>query len=261
MDLSCPSCDSTFRIDPDQIGPSGRQVRCGGCGHEWTQPQISEDEAPVSEDEAPAQAAAEVPDEIAEQGPDEIPAEPETQAPPADAEPPSDQMPADPPCAARRRGAKPGAAPPSRSSGRRIAAGWLVFFIVIGALAAGAYFGKARIVAAVPAAAELYRLAGMPVEPPVGLGLELRDVKSVRRLIDGQRVVVIQGTIANVSDSPRDVPRLRASVTDPTGVEVDQWDFSANISNLAPGGETQFETSTRNAPREGRLGIDFVAAK
>jgi predicted Zn finger-like uncharacterized protein len=250
MNLTCPSCDSTFRIDPGQIGPSGRQVRCGSCGHEWKQPQASEEEAPS---EAPAEAPVDAPAEA--------PAEPELRAPEPELEPPGEEMPAAPPSAPRRRAARTSVKPPPRASGRRIAAGWVFFFVVAGALAAGAYFGKAQIVAAVPAAAELYRLAGMPVEPRIGEGLELRDVKSVRRLVDGQRVVVIEGTIANVSEMPRDVPQLRASVTDPSGAEVDQWIFSANSTSLPPGGETQFETSTRNAPREGSLGIDFVAAK
>ncbi len=234
MNLTCPSCDSTFRIDPGQIGASGRQVRCGSCGHEWNQPHPGEDEA-----SAPTEA----------DGP----------PPAAEAAPPGDAMLAAPPSAARRQGAKLHEKTPRRGSGRRLVAGWLFFLAVAGALAAGAYYGKDRIVAAVPAAADLYALIGKPAEPHAGDGFELRDVKSVRRLIDGQRVVVIEGTVANISETQRDVPRLRASVTDETGAEVDQWDFSANIEILPPGGMTQFRTTTRNAPREGNLGIDFVA--
>jgi hypothetical protein len=104
-------------------------------------------------------------------------------------------------------------------------------------------------------------MAGMSFEPPLGEGLELREVKSVRRLIDGQRVVVIEGLVANVSDRSIELPKLRASVTDATGAQVEEWVFSARTETLAPGGVTQFETSTRNAPREGSLGIDFVAVQ
>ena len=246
MNLTCPACVSTFRIDPDQIGPSGRQVRCGSCGHEWSQPRLSEDAVPA---------------EAAIAGPTESPAESEPEPPAPEPEPPSEEIPVLSPCAPHRRGPQPRAELPPRASGRRIAVGWVLFFAVVGALAAGAYFGKAQIIAALPAAAELYRLAGMPVEPRVGEGLELRDVRSVRRLVDGQRVVVIEGSIANISDIPRDVPQLRARVLDPTGAEVDQWVFSPNTKSLPPGGVTQFETSTRNAPREGSLGVEFAASK
>ncbi len=247
MNLTCPSCDTTFRVDTDQIGPSGRQVRCGSCGHEWNQPQLSEDETPA---EAPEEAPAPV----------EAPAEAEPQAPPPETETPSEEKPAPAPRAPRRAAALTSTKPPP-SSGRRIALGWVFFFAVAGSLAAGAYYGQERIIAAYPAAAELYRLAGMIHEPQAGEGLELRDVKSVRRLLDGHRVVVIEGTIANISDTPRDIPMLRASLTDPSGAEVDHWDFSANADSLPPGGTARFETSTRNAPAEGNLEIDFTASK
>lgn len=238
MNLTCPSCDSTFRIDPGQIGPSGRQVRCGSCGHEWSQPHPGEDEG-ESQGETPTEG----------DGPPPAP----------EAEPPGDAMPAAPPRAAHRRGAEIHEKTQPPGSRRRLVAGWLFFLAVAGSLAAGAYYGKDRIIAAVPAAAELYALIGKPAGPHAGDGFELRDVKSVRRLIDGKRVVVIEGTVANISETQRDVPRLRASVTDETGTKVDEWDFSANIENLPPGGVTRFRTTTRNAPREGNLGIDFVA--
>ena len=48
MDLSCPSCATTFRIDPELIGSEGRSVRCGSCGHSWRQmrPEAVPSEAP-----------------------------------------------------------------------------------------------------------------------------------------------------------------------------------------------------------------------
>ncbi len=269
MNLTCPSCDTTFRVDPAQIGPAGRRVRCGSCGHDWVQPR-PEEGAP--EAEAQAQAQAELPSEpqaepqaaaqaAAAQGDADVVANsPE----PADTAEFEDDRTVDLKPAARVEARERQRAPmvrPPRPGGSRTAVGWLAFLLVVVGLGAGLYFGRGQIVAAVPAAADLYRLAGISFEVPLGEGLELREVKSVRRLIDGQRVVVIEGLVANVSDQPRPVPKLRASVTDATGTQVEEWIFSAMAENLPPGGVTQFETSTRNAPREGSLGIDFVAAR
>lgn len=159
------------------------------------------------------------------------------------------------------RGRPPTKAVPKPRKSGGMAVAWLIFLLVLAAIAAGGYFGRMQIVAAVPAAEKLYRMAGIPVEPPLGEGLELRDVRSARRLIDGEKVVVIEGLVANVSDTPRPVPQLRASVTDGSGAQVDAWVFSAKDASLPPGGVTQFETSTRNAPGEGSLGIDFVASR
>lgn len=35
MQLSCPSCQATFRVPEGAIPPSGRVVRCAKCKHEW----------------------------------------------------------------------------------------------------------------------------------------------------------------------------------------------------------------------------------
>ena len=240
MNVACPSCETTFRIDLELIGATGRRVRCGSCGHDWTQMPL-EEEAPAGDSEA---GAAPEP---------EAPAAPESEAPAVDVRAAV--------AAEARKPARRRPEPKTSAGGGRVAAGWIVLLLVLGGLIGGAYFGQARIVAAVPAAGELYRMAGLEVEPPLGEGLELRAVKSVRRLIDGQRVVVIEGVVANISGEAREVPQLRASLTDGSGAPVEEWTFSAKVTKLPPGGKTEFETSTRNAPSEGSLGIDFVASR
>ena len=250
MNLTCPSCDSTFRVDPEAFGTAARRVRCGACGHEWRQERPAEDSAEPGAEEAAAEVFP-VPPETAA---------PEPAAPPEAAErgpgPPSER-----PARIRPQRAGGQASGARRGSGRRIAAGWIAFLLVLGGVVAGAYFGRTEIVARVPAAADIYRLAGIQIEEPLGEGLELREVRSARRLIDGQKVVVIEGLVANVSDKAREVPQLRVSVTDGTGEQVDAWVFSARDGSLPPGGVTQFATTTRNAPSEGSLGIDFVASR
>jgi predicted Zn finger-like uncharacterized protein len=236
MHLTCPSCETKFLIDPDQIGPAGRRVRCGNCGHDWVQARPTE-----SESEAASSESLESPSE-----------EPGLAAEEAVVEPPRPEP------ARRRSGPKPVRSTQPEPGGRRVAIGWMLFLVVVIALGAAAYFGRERIVAAVPAAGELYRMAGLDTKPAPGAGLELREVKSVRRMIDGDRVVVIEGVVANLTDQSRSVPELRASLTDSSGKRVDEWKFSAKQASLPPGGVTTFETSTKKAPREGSLAIDFV---
>ena len=156
----------------------------------------------------------------------------------------------------RRAFAKP-ARPQSKKAGVSLAVGWVIYAVVAIGLASGFYFGRAPLVAAVPEMTRLYDLLGLE-EEPFDLGLELREVKSVRRLIDGERVVVIEGLIVNLSNRDRQVPPLSASVTDAEGIELDRWTFHAESASLAPGATTRFETVAKNPPREGNLGIDFV---
>ncbi|MFQ5775677.1 MAG: DUF3426 domain-containing protein [Kiloniellaceae bacterium] len=250
MHLTCPSCDTTFLVDPDQLGRSGRRVRCGSCGHDWHQARPAE-----AEPAAPDVAAVEPPGSEAPAAAGDLDTAALTAAPPPESRP-AETMRAD---RAPRRGHARLPTPPRGKAGSAAAVGWILFLLVVLGLAAGVYFGRQQIVAAVPAAAELYRLVGMPVAPAVGAGLELREVKSVRRLVKGERVVVVEGLVANVSDRTRNVPRLRASLTDANGAQVEEWTFATADATLPPGGVTGFETSTKNAPREGSLSIEFVA--
>ncbi len=138
-----------------------------------------------------------------------------------------------------------------------LAAGWALYAVVVIGLASGFYYGRAPLVAMVPEITRLYDLVGLNDEV-FELGLELRDVKSVRRLINDERVVVIEGLVVNLSNQNRRVPPLSASVTDADGVELDRWTFQAASASLPPGGTTRFETVAKNPPREGNLAIDFV---
>ncbi|MCH8037367.1 MAG: zinc-ribbon domain-containing protein, partial [Proteobacteria bacterium] len=45
MHLTCPSCGVTFLVEPEHLGPTGRRVRCGECGHVWHQERPSEADA------------------------------------------------------------------------------------------------------------------------------------------------------------------------------------------------------------------------
>lgn len=35
MIITCPSCRTRYRIQPDSLGAGGRTVRCSSCGHRW----------------------------------------------------------------------------------------------------------------------------------------------------------------------------------------------------------------------------------
>lgn len=42
MKVSCPECFAGFDVPQDVLGPRGRRVRCGACGHIWLQEPVSE---------------------------------------------------------------------------------------------------------------------------------------------------------------------------------------------------------------------------
>ena len=277
MNLTCPSCGATFFIEAAHLGPAGRRVRCGDCRHTWRQKPVAEDQAPApapasepaadpGAEQAAAKAAAKpfAPSEAAAASAAPEPAEPSTPEPPAKAAPAADPGTTSAVAEAtpgervsRRAFSKPTRPQPKRSL-VPLAAGWTIYAVVIAGLASGFYYGRAPLVEMAPEMSRLYDLVGLK-EEVVEPDLELRELKSVRRLIEGERFVIIEGLVVNPSNRERQVPPLSASVTDAEGNELDSWTFHAESASLAPGGTTHFETVAKNPPREGNVFINFAA--
>ncbi|MDJ0946097.1 MAG: DUF3426 domain-containing protein [Kiloniellales bacterium] len=145
------------------------------------------------------------------------------------------------------------------SGGRGRLVAWGAFAAVVVILVGALWLGREAIVVALPEAARFYELFGIGAEAP-GQGLALQDVTSVRRTFDGQRRLIIEGVVANVSESERPVPTLRASLHDASGQELAAWYFSTDVKNLSPGERTTFSTLAQSPPDGAtELTINFVA--
>ena len=57
MIVSCPSCATRYVVDPQEIGPNGRRVKCAGCEHVWKQFRPASDKSPEP-DASPAGEAS-----------------------------------------------------------------------------------------------------------------------------------------------------------------------------------------------------------
>jgi predicted Zn finger-like uncharacterized protein len=242
MYLTCPSCDSRFQVAIEQLGPKGRRVRCGRCGHDWR--ALAEREAPPeAESDAESPAAEAASPEPARTAGDSAPAAPTSKLEAFDE-------------ARRRSRAERPRTPSDEPKRRGGAAGWFLFLVVVVALAAGAVLGRQQVVAWVPATAELYALAGLSVESP----LEILDASSELRELDGEESLLVVGRIVNPTDAPQPVPPITATILGPDGARLRQWTFAADLDLLPPGGSTDFETSTAVPPAQSRLNLDFSSA-
>ena len=228
MILSCPSCASRFEVDPAHLGRGGRKVRCGQCSHVWHQAA-----------EPPAGSGDE---------PDRIPA-------PISKLQEFDEV--------RRRSTEPESDESGDPARRRtLLLPWLLFALVLVVIGLGLFFGKDKIIQAIPEAARLYQMAGFDVDMVLpGAGLEMRDIKQVRSLEDDRYTLLIQGTIANISQDPRPVPGIRVTITDEAEQVVDSWTFEAEVTTLDPGQSTTFQTSITDPPRNGDLALSFEAGQ
>jgi predicted Zn finger-like uncharacterized protein len=244
MILSCPECSTRYRVDTASIGPKGRKVRCSKCGHTWVGRADSAEQEGAP---APAAVAAE--------------AASETLAAPSLRAEEFEEAPSRP---AERRRQPPGPrAPPARKRGGGwiAAVAWIVVLGILGAAAGGAFALKDKVVEKWPAAARIYALIGLAPDP-LGYGLELRNVKSNEVKVGEDRILEIEGEIANVSGKVRDIPMLKGTLFDAKNGELQNWTFPAPEARLLPGERKVFKTQVRNPkPEATRLTIVFHDGK
>jgi len=150
----------------------------------------------------------------------------------------------------------------SRKASTGLLVGWGVLAVLVGGVIAGGLVARDTIIEVAPQSEKVYHLLGLIPEEVPGEGLALEDVNSIRRKVGDDRVLVLTGEVANVSQKIRRVPRLRASLTDSSGQELAFWLFSVEETELEPGARARFETSTENPPVDGtQLSIGFVQAQ
>ncbi|HEY0835578.1 MAG TPA: zinc-ribbon domain-containing protein [Azospirillum sp.] len=136
-------------------------------------------------------------------------------------------------------------------------AGWAAFGMVVAALVAAGYLGRARIVHLWPPAALLYEMAGLAVEPP-GAGLQLQNVRSEQRLDNGVTLLVVEGQIINVSDAERIVPKVRAVSVGFDRKPVQSWTIDVSSPLLLPGEIATFHSTQRDPGAVAEVMITFV---
>jgi len=230
MIITCPSCAARFRVAVDMIGAEGRVVRCGRCAYSWHQLPLAPEPAPL-----------ELSEPLVEPGsPREVFVEERRLAQAAGHPLPVERS--------RYRG--------GRHRGSHFG-GWLLFLLLLAALAAAAWYWRDRVVAAVPQAAQVYAWLGVDVAAPSDGRLELANYTVVRRLVEGERKLVVSGEVANRTAETVTVPTIRARVLDESGNEILFWDFQAAESELAPGATTRFESMHEHPDYAGELDVEI----
>ena len=116
-------------------------------------------------------------------------------------------------------------------------------------LVGGLILARGPIVAAIPAAESVYGLVGLAT---VGAGLEIRDVEVQRLRRDGEDLVTVRGTIANIDDSLRPLPMIRLGLMDPDQVELRHLIVPPPVESLPPGEMVRFRGTFEDAPVTGR---------
>jgi predicted Zn finger-like uncharacterized protein len=235
MILTCPNCSARFLINVAALHPSGREVRCGRCRHQWFA-------APPEPEKPQPTAVAEA-------------------SPPPLTPPPLPPLSPEPRAAFEPRPIPPGSNLPVIAKPRRRAFGaifgWLVLLLAVIGIGV-AIAERDTLMAMYPDVRPVYAAVGFDV-PGAGDGLQIAEVTSTRVMQEGLPVLVCEGRINNVSKHERRVPTLRGALRDAAGRELQSWTFTVPSPSLAPGAAIPFRTEVRQpASSATELSITFV---
>jgi predicted Zn finger-like uncharacterized protein len=261
MLLTCPSCETSFRIKPDALGPSGRTVRCARCHTNWfAAPEGVEREPAIAEAAAIGAGSASLPvipsnDPVNDTVNDTIswrePFAENESAPPLVPNDLNSMTPVLREDAAEAeikpaRRALPPRPVPRKASRKGLGVATLAAAAALVVLAIAA---RASVVRAIPDLGGLYAAIGLPVNLR---GLEFRDVRTTSETQDGIAVLVIEGEVANIAKHAVEVPRVRLAVLGTGGQELYSWTALLPRSTLSEDEKVSFRSRLASPPPEGR---------
>jgi predicted Zn finger-like uncharacterized protein len=147
---------------------------------------------------------------------------------------------------------------PSRRKPFLVAVGWLVLALVVAGVAATLALAPAAVISALPGAARLYALVGMPVG---GHGLALEGVRYGWTSQGGETVLEVQGEVVNLTSGPLSVPTVVIALRDENGEEISEWTTEIGEAELGGGEHAPFLRQIPSPPSNVRsVKVHFAKA-
>jgi predicted Zn finger-like uncharacterized protein len=136
-----------------------------------------------------------------------------------------------------------------RKSRRWPIQGLTAALIALVALNAGLVIWRNDIVRLAPQTASIYAATGMPVNLR---GLAFENIRTSKEMQDGVAVLVVEGSIVNVTGKAVEVPRLRLAIRNDSKNEIYTWTTLPPRSILGPAEELPFRSRLASPPAESR---------
>lgn len=286
MIITCPRCTASYTVDVSAFGNASRTVKCSACDWQWVQTVAARESpgpppptaTPLPSDDQHEEKAVATEEKVAwADDPEPEPDIPPIEPPSADAHPlaaegnpPADDDGQDDvdfavemaPEDAEPEQSTPEPSEPEAPVRQPWVAGRGLLALVAGiatvaVLLCGLLLVRGTIVQTFPQSAGFYRLLGLSVDN-AGAGLDIREVTSSREWIDGQEMLVVSGTIANVATAAIAVPSLKVALHDGSDRALQSVLLPASGKVLLAGETTRFEVRLPSPPEAAqRIKITF----
>ena len=297
MLIVCPSCATSYQVEPHSLGENGRSVRCARCRNVWfattpavvatlpgsdawdvvdTGPRVpAVDTPPVSLPSEPAAPSfvttgdidmtglradldgernvreaeadavlAEVAQESAEHADGAM-----TDSPPLGPAQDSADAPRTPPEDVFESFAQRRARRKAKNRKPRPKLGLPILILLLAGANASLVAWRNDIARFLPQTASLYSALGIPVNLR-GLIFENMQISRIEQ--EGVGVLVVEGSIVNITKRSVEVPRLRLSVRNEANREIYSWTALPSRSILEPGDNLPFRARLASPPADGR---------
>ena len=286
MLIVCPSCATSYMIDPAALAPAGRTVRCARCKVTWfavgppAAPELTEfvdgvlaeaetqtaggglaAPAPATEDDFGTESAVPTgkaePEPVVtrevELPPSPAPAEAIVDAPslvpPAEHEPLPEAFNDEADSEDVESYAARRRRLQARRKEKRRSSRWTAIVLVLLAVNVAVIGGRDAVVRVLPQTASFFAAIGLPVNLR---HLSFENVKISKEVQDGVNVLIVQGAIVSTANKPITVPRLRFAARDAAGQEIYVWTALPSRSILGPDEHLEFRSRLASPPAGAR---------
>ncbi len=258
MIITCPNCQARYQVASQTIGNTGRKVQCANCQTNWKAKPEPVPDTPDTMFGAEEERAldAEFEREERSTGQSKAPGENEANGSEiahrdglkkdsgqAGANLDEEKLARQKRNLARRQSILNRSLPKARL--RRIVR--MVLTIALMTIVLGGYMFRENIVRSFPSMAGLYGAIGIKVNV---VGLEFRDVRTLRALRNGAEIMEITASITNVSPDQVVVPPVLVSLLNKAGKSIYEWSTAPQVVGMQAGEWIEFKTQLTSPPPE-----------
>lgn len=272
MILTCPKCDTQYKLAPEMLGAAGREVRCVSCTHTWFQvPEAADKAADLPEErgmaeeallapaETPAQASSidaalgkilEQDDEVFKSILSEVNTAKETLSHTIESakqtEPVKTSRDVSVP---RQEVRRPIVTHNPLGVGANLF-GVLIFLFFTFLTLAGVFLAQKPILRHLPQMAAFYQKMGMHVKAP-GEGLRLDEVVAEQRIGRHDKILIVEGRLTNMTEKDIPSPELHVMMKNNQAATIKSWDVRPSAAKIAAGSSTPMMLQLNDAPENG----------